>query len=498
MDYKLKNLLSSTHQVLLEIIESMSEKGTWITTAELSHKLSISLRTTQRYINRLESLITTYNQSQEKGFRLEIDKKNGVRFSLDSDTDRLFLQKFIYQEDETIQLLIQLLFKRRLTRKAYCEKNYLTESSLYHSLTKVNEFLSTYNLRVATHELSLSGDESQVRIVAYSIAWILFESEKWPLVFQGVPEISVEKDAQLIMDNLNLSLNFIKKREITFSIAIALLRYRMGYPVHCQEEWRQYFPHPDQSVLSHTIEQIFLTHHIGSPEEVQFFTINMLTRSCAFESIPIKEQLVDFIQKNSIVYRATASFMKKFSEEVLPIPIDRYDSIFIFVFGSHLFAHIYDHMEFDYNANYLLEEINQNFPTYYSEMTAFSHELYQQTQATLFLESDYLIQRYFMIETFLNPNRLFGFPIKVRIETDLPEIYENTIKSFLYDLFKYDYNLTFIKNNYFQQADIVLTTVGRQQTDDNSVRFSYPLSKRDFLKIRDSLQMARQMIEYTG
>lgn len=496
MEYKLKKLLPNPCQILLDMLECMSEKGTWITTTELSCQLALSLRTTQRYLNRLETVVAEYNHLQNKGFELEIDKKRGVRFSLNSDTDRLFLKKFIYQKDVTIQLLIQLFFKRRISKKKYCEEHYLANASFYQSLNRLEEFLATYGLQIQIHTLSLLGAETKIRIVGYSIAWTLFESEKWPSIFQEISEPEIERDIQQMITHLNLSVDFIKKREVTFSLAIALLRYHMGYPVSCPEEWQHYTPQPHCSGLTSTIEDIFSTHHILAKEESQFFTLNLLIRSCAYESLPMKEQLIDFIDNDSIVYQATETFMTQFSKKVLPIPTENYDSIFTFVLGSHLYAHLYDQMDCDYNAYSLSEEITQDFPTYHTDMAPFIQSLYQQTQAALFLEATYLTQRYFMIETFLNPTRLFGFPIKVRIETDLPEIYEQTIKKNLYDLFKYDYHLIFITPHCFQQADIVLTTVGSERIENNLVRFTYPLNKRDFLKIRDRLDATRKMIEY--
>ena len=487
MDNKLKKLLSSNHQILLDIIQCISDKADGITVHEISSKLSMSPRTIQRYLNKLEKLIVSF--SCEKNQAFDFKKSNGIKFEINNNTHLLLLKKYIYEKDNTIQLLVYLLFNATISKKKYCQQTYLSESSLDASIEKINLFLSEFDLIIDANRLKIIGKETQIRSIAYSIAWILFENEEWPTPFTIISEKKITEDIQLLVKNLNLTVHYVHKRELSYLIAITILRYRAGNTVKCEKEWVDYFPTQLASSLSDTITQIILGHHIVSNEEIRFFTINLLTRPYVYENNPLRNELLEFIQKETIVYDSTKMFIEYFSEEVFFIPMDGYDDIFIFLYRSHLFAHIYDHMDFDYNGHYLLDEIHQKLPSYRTERAYFITCLYKKTGYSLFLETNYLIQRYYMIETFFNPDLLLGRAIKVVVETDLPEIFDNVIKKRLFDYFKYDYKLVFLNEQYLQKSDITLSTILKSSREGLIVHFNYPIQERDLINISENFKL---------
>ena len=488
MDYKLRQLLSSNHQLLLEIVKYISNHNNWVTIVELSETLAVSTRTTQRYIHSLEELVLEFNDTKDESLTFEVEKGKGVRFKKNTQMNQLHLKNFIYEKDETIQLLIFLLFSKDSTKKEYCEQFYLTEPSLSNHLCKIDHFLHGFDLKIMDHGLNISGKESQIRMVCYSVAWVLFEAEPWPAIFSSIQKNRIEQDIDLLITELNLSINYIKKRELSYLIAITLLRYRLGHSVRCEEEWQNYFPKETAAMLSNVVTKILLSHHVVSNEEIYFFTINMLTRSCIYEAMPLKKELFKFIQNDSIVHQATKLFLEQFSKDIFEIPIELYEDIFIFSYRSHMYVHLYKQVDFDYNANYLLDDISQKFPSYHTEMSIFINHLFEISGFKLFLEVDYLTQRYFMIETFIKPELLLGSPIKVSLETDLPEIYENAVKKTLYDYFKYEFRLIFLNSNYLQKSDITLTTITQKTNTDHTTLIGYPLKSHDFSTILKELK----------
>lgn len=488
MDYKLRNVLNSKHQMLLEILKVLSEEERWVSVVELSEMLSMSVRTVQRYINELEDIIMQYNTEKKHNFTLEIQKNLGIRLSIENDVNYLLLKNYIYEKDDTIQVLIDLLFLKNSSKKEYAKNKQLSDSSLNNSLSKLKVFFEDFDLSVNTSTLAVTGEESQIRIVTYSIAWVLFESELWPDVFSRVSYDTIEKDVQYMIDHLNLLINPIKKKEISYLLAIAMIRYHNGFEVTCREEWVNYFPTSIALALPQTVEALFHKHHVSSHEEIKYFSVNMLTRSCIYEPFPLKDQLLKFIQKDTIVYNATTFFLNEFNENVKQIPLEIYEEVFIFAFRTHLFAHMYHNVDFDYNANYLLDSISQKFPKYDAEMTIFLNHLFEETGYELFLEKEYLIQRYFVMESFVDPDIMLGHPIKILLETDLPEIYENTIKMTLYDRFKYTAKLIFLNRNFLQEPDLVVSTLPAQNEKHMSVQITYPLTSRDFSDIEQTLE----------
>ncbi len=492
MDQKLRNLLSNKNQLFLELIKYISDKDDWISVNEISAKLSVSTRTTQRYLKELRELINKFSKEKHVDINYEIKKKQGVRFYQNGKVSQLYLKSYIYQNDESIQLLLYLFFNKSLAKKKYCEINLLSESALANNLMKIRSFLSDFNLDLASSGLEILGKEAQIRGIAYSVSWVIFAADDWPSPFYPVTEESIEKNIDFLINDLNIPIHYIKKRELLFLVAIMIKRYRLGHPVICEDEWHDYFPKNQGSRLSEVVTKILINHQIVSKEEVVFFTINMLIRPCTYEAQPLGNELLSFIQKKSIVYAATYSFIENFSKKIALIPQCIYEDVFIFAFRSHLFAHIYNHMDFDYNSNYLLDGICRKIPSYKNRMTIFINQLFESTHATLFLESNYLTQRYFVIESFIKPRILLGKKLKIIVETDLPKLYESSIKKRIIDYFKYNYEIVFLDNQILQQADLILSTFVHTDSDRPVINFQYPLEEEELEKISADIEVVLQ------
>lgn len=494
MDYKLRTLLSSKNHILLELLKNISESKDWIQVSQLSNAMSLSTRTIQRYINQLDNLIQRFNTEKNKSVNFEISKGLGIRCNFTNEINQFLLKNYIYKQDKEIQLLLFLLFNKSSTRQKYCEEHSLNENALFKSIGKINIFLSEFNLKVSELGLTIIGKESQIRMICYSVSWVLFEPISWPNAFSTISEHKIKENVTILMNSLHLPINYITQKELSYLITIAILRYRLGFTVKCDDEWQEYFPTELASELSNVVSKIFFNHHVVSNEEIRFFTINLFTRSGIYKNIPIKKEVLQFIQKNTIVYKATLLFLKQFSAKIRPIPLELYDEIFTFSYRSHLYAHIYKNIDFDYNANYLLEDISQKCPLYQTDMSIFIDNLFKTTEFPLFLEKNYLTQRYFMIETFIKPDLLIGSPIKVSLETDLPEIYESIIKKILHDYFKYQYDLIFLNNMHLQKNDLTLTTMLQNQTKKNVIYFNYPFKQNDFINISNKLELIHQSL----
>ncbi|MHC5227114.1 helix-turn-helix domain-containing protein [Enterococcus sp. LJL99] len=493
MRNKLRGLLSPSNQIVDILSKSIFEKENWISIAELSQLHSLSTRTVQRYVNKLNDLVIDFNEEKNQSIQFEISKAHGVRFVNNSEITQAMLEKYIFLKDKDIQLLIYLLFNKGITKKEYCEKYMLTEFTLAKSIKKVNMFLVEFELKVSDKELSIIGKESQIRMICYSVTWVLFDAEEWPLVFSTIPENKITEAVTMITTELNLSLNFIKKRELAYLITIAMLRYRLGFTVSCSKEWLEYFPTENMVKLSNSVTKLMMNNHIVSNEEIYFLTINILTHSWMYIDNPFKRELIDFIQEDTIVNRATKLFLAKFSEEFCEIPIELYDEVVMFVYRSHLYAHLFKAIESDYNANSLLETIAKEHPHSNEKISKFLDCLYETSDFDLFLERKYLIQRYFMVEVFIKPELLLGTTITVLLETDLPEIYENIIKKLLYDRFKYEFKLIFLENDLLQKPDIRLSTIAaKKKNNDLTVLFDYPLSEKDYLYILKQLKQVQK------
>lgn len=485
----MNQLISDENKMLLSIATLMSNNQ-HLSTNEISYHTSLSPRTIQRYLNKLDSKLSEYKVGVPKSV-IELYKHQGTYFLNDPLNELVMFQNYIYRQDASIQLLLNLLFTKTESKKRYCEKHFISEGQLNNSLKKINSFITQFNLVVNISKFSLVGEESQIRLLAKMITWSLFESEKSPDIFSYISEHSIINDVEFLDTSLGLSLTEIEKKDLYFLISSSILRYRMGHTVKCNDEWNDYYPISYASSLSAITTKMMLNHHVVSHEEIKFLTINLLTRPYCYRSSVIHNELLLHLTKDTIVHRATSLFFERYQEYFPLIPPDIYDEAFLFIYKTHLHAHLYKNIATDYNFHYILENIYNNHYEWFVKIKNFIHSLLHYSNISLFESSEYLIQRYFVLLSTITPNLFLGPTINIYLKTDFSDIYEQQIKHILYDHIKYTFRINFINSNFFQKPDIILTNSLSEILTPQTIYFKYPLDGQDILDIEKKIAVIR-------
>lgn len=488
MDYKLQELLTNRNQILIQIIRLISEEERWYSIQEISKEIGLVERSILRYINFLYDIIRECNEAKEAHFILQIKKNKGVHLIIEEQDNYLYLKNYIYEVDETIKVLTALLFERYESATDYSQKTNMSSYTVKHSLHRIRELLKEVELEVSPRDFKIIGDEAQIRIISCSVSWVLFNSTTWPSYFHQVDSYKVESGVDFLMSSLHLELNTIKKREVSFMITVSILRFRQGNVITYPSSWETYVPLDSQFELNKIVETIFKGFHIYSHSEVRFMVLNMMMKPFMYELPHFKNKIINTHRTNgSDILSVTDLFMKEFDEAVCPIPSEEYDEVYAYVFRSHLFAKIYKQVDFDYSGHSFLHSIETKFPNYNEKIDQFIDGLMIKSRNEIFAEKKYLIQIYFMVISFSQLNNMFEKSIKVSVQTDLTELHETKMKKLLYDRFKYEFNLIFIDSNNMQVPDIVLTNIALEEYKKESLLISYPIGKRDILKIKEAL-----------
>jgi mannitol operon transcriptional antiterminator len=183
---KQKPNINFRQKELLKLL--MSDSGP-ITLQELAESLKVSVRTVQRELNVLESIIRNYH--------LETHKKSGIGIQiLGSSNDRLNLQRdlaeseteIIYSPEERQKGLIcdLLLTNEPVKLYTFSRKYGVTEATISHDLDRVEEWFRNFGISVARKPglgTYLAGEEQQIRVAAAHLLNDDVTIEEWIELF---------------------------------------------------------------------------------------------------------------------------------------------------------------------------------------------------------------------------------------------------------------------------------------------------------------------------
>ena len=161
MEKDIMNLLDTQNQVMVNILDLISDNNRWYTVNEISMELMVVERTVQRYIHRLQELVNDYNEEKHHLVVIHYEKYKGVRLEIDSGSNYMELKSYILENDETMQIFKLIIFEEFESISKYAADNYVSESSIRKSLKKIKQFLSNYQLSLSRSSFRIEGEEKQ-------------------------------------------------------------------------------------------------------------------------------------------------------------------------------------------------------------------------------------------------------------------------------------------------------------------------------------------------
>lgn len=133
----------------------------------------------------------------------------------------------ILKESPTFQLLEILFFQPGKLRTELEKELFLSSSSLYRRIVKLNEGLKMRGLQIDRNNLMLTGtNELQVRLFMAAYFLEVYDVYEWP--FQLDQKV-VWTTVNQIDRHFDLKLNFLQKAELSFLIAVSIIRQQQGF-----------------------------------------------------------------------------------------------------------------------------------------------------------------------------------------------------------------------------------------------------------------------------
>lgn len=490
MDIELRELVTNKKKVLLQIITFISNEKKWHSIQDISNSVGLVERSVQRYINYLHDIIKDCNNQKKQDVHLIIDKKKGVKLISESKKNIIVLEIYICESDTTILLLIDLLFEKYKSSLEYLEKN--RDSNNYkikNSLDKIQTFIKPMGLKVSLRKFCIVGSEVKIRYFINSIVISLYYFEEWPSIFHSVNKSKIDDTVNTMIESLHFEITPFSKRRIAYMLSINILRYRKNHIIDYSTTWDDFLPNDSDFEIKRVFESMYKSFHIDSTYEVNFSILYFMTKSFTYEVAHLKKSIIyNFSQKEVNFLIATDLFIKEFNK-ICSISLKYYDSIYFYILRGHLLATILKQEVFIFNKHIQDFYIETEFPGYYNKINDLINKLFVISNNNLFLEKEYLIELYFFIVPTDQLVSIFEYPIFVKLETDLPRICEKHIEDYIYDQFKYQFNIVIMKKKVLKKPNLTLTNIMLDKyAKKNVLLIEYPITNQNLNEIKKKLK----------
>ena len=134
------NLLDTQNQIMINMLDLISDNNRWYTVNEISTELMVVERTVQRYVHRLQELVDEYNEEKKHRVVIHYEKYKGVQLEIDSGSNYMELKSYILENDETMKIFKLIIFEEFESISKYATDNYVSESAIRKSLKKLSSF----------------------------------------------------------------------------------------------------------------------------------------------------------------------------------------------------------------------------------------------------------------------------------------------------------------------------------------------------------------------
>lgn len=216
----MRHALSSTENRQIELIELLRTANDYVPLKKLAKKVMAVPKTVLNDCRAIEG---------QWGDIVQIERNAAGEFHLTEKDNHSIHEIFsdILKESPIFQLLEILFFEPGKIRAELEKELFLSSSSLYRRIVKLNDGLEKRGLHIDRNRLCLFGeDERQARIFMAGYFVEVYDVYAWPFELdqQMIYELAADLD-----DRFKLNLSFYQKTEFAFLIAVSLIRQQQGF-----------------------------------------------------------------------------------------------------------------------------------------------------------------------------------------------------------------------------------------------------------------------------
>lgn len=192
------------------------------------------------------------------------------------------------------------------TIKQFSKSQYLSPTTIYKSIKKLNTILSPFNLHIANFKLT--GDEYKIRIFLFHFYWTVFGGVKWP--FKAIDENECEEHVYKIENKFSEYFTWIEKKKVSFWVAISILRSQVNEGVR-GNNISFYWKSLDAEVYE-IIKKLSLELPIGTKKEKSTLLLVILFLIC--DSSKLKINYLNLSNFSDPVSKSSLELLNKVSK----------------------------------------------------------------------------------------------------------------------------------------------------------------------------------------
>lgn len=497
MEADILDLLDDQNKIMLKMLEIVSESQQWYSVHELSQRLNVVERTVQRYIHQLEDTLDEYNEVKDSYIKLTYEKYNGVLLESETGSNYLNFKNHILENDETIQILKKILFEEFYSVNKYAMSYFVSENAIRKSLKKIKGFLNLYGLSLSRSSFQIEGEEKKIRIIGYIIGWVTFKGVTWP--FDSIDQLKAYNAVDSFSQSVGIKFSDVHRKQMAYMMAVNFIRLRKNHVIELEPHWKDYVNVPALLATLPPAKTFVDNYNIYVESELVFYALLLQMKIKIYESEDLKQRIFDFHQKKqSDIYQTTTLFVTRFHDTLVPIPAEIKERFFITSFYAHLFCRVFNQLKVDIDGHSVINESDYDYPILKENLTFFIQSLHKESNQSIFLEKDFLLQKYLLLFSSVTPLNYYEPPIRLFLDTDLPFFVKESIITKITDRFKHDFNISFLTHQLLHESDIVLTNIPNiieeQQRFSYKVHlFDFPIKSSDFQEIEKKLKIVAKM-----
>lgn len=287
MRKELFQLMEKRNKISYRLIELFQIENSWLEVKKISAELDISNRSAQRYIHYLEELVEEYNDKEQKSLMIHYEKFKGIKFDFhDSSIEQFKL--YIFCNDQNLRLLLDICLLKTEPIKKYSQKHFISIYAIKNALKEIQPLLTSFDLKVDPRKLTLVGEEKTIRIFIYNILWSIYKNDCWP--FQYIDEQRLYQSIDTIEQELDLTFSNIQKKQISYFMAICLIRNRKKLYIDHYPEWEKYVNIKSLSRKEELLIKGMRHYQIFNSNEILFILMIMETKHRMYKSDKVKKK----------------------------------------------------------------------------------------------------------------------------------------------------------------------------------------------------------------
>lgn len=188
--------------------------------AKVSESIDLNYQQTVIDLTEIEQDLKELREDQ-KDFMIGAGKLDCTKILTTTDEYRYFL----LNESVPFQFILYFLNEQNPTIDKFCEKYYVSRSTVSRKIANLKKHLKKFRLRFTYTEASLAGDERLVRIALFNTLWLGTRGLYWPL------DVS-EKQAELLSNEFGNYFpqrnTYVGRLEMKLFAGITLARMKKG------------------------------------------------------------------------------------------------------------------------------------------------------------------------------------------------------------------------------------------------------------------------------